>query len=77
MDNKIIKKLNIENYSRKVILNKPDDIRAFDGLSFDKIIGKGKYDLVFAFIFSLEEFIFLLKIIIQNDITRGALIKET
>ncbi|MFT4223082.1 YdeI/OmpD-associated family protein [Dysgonomonas sp.] len=68
MDNTIIKKLNIENYARKVILNKPDDIREFDELSFDKIIGKGKYDLVFAFIFSLEEFIFLLKIIIQNDI---------
>ncbi|MFV0536029.1 MAG: YdeI/OmpD-associated family protein [Dysgonomonas sp.] len=68
MDKTIIKKLNIENYARKVILNKPDDIKVFDELSFDKIIGKGKYDLVFAFIFSLEEFIFLLKIIIQNDI---------
>jgi hypothetical protein len=68
MDNTIIKKLNIEKYNRKVILNKPDDIRAFEALSFDKIIGKGKYDLIFAFIFSLEEFIFLLKIVIQNDI---------
>lgn len=68
MDNTIIEKLNIKNYTRKVILNKPNDIREFDELSFDEIIGKGKYDLVFAFIFSLEEFIFLLKIIIQNDI---------
>lgn len=68
MDNTIIRKLSIEKYNRKVILNKPDDIREFEGLSFDKIIGKGKYDLIFAFIFTLEEFIFLLKIVIQNDI---------
>ncbi len=68
MDSTIIKKLSIENYTRKVILNKPENIREFDEISFDKIIGKGKYDLVFAFIFSLEEFVFLLKIIIQNDI---------
>lgn len=68
MDNAIIKKMNIENYTRKVILNKPENIKEFDEMSFDKIIGKGKYDLVFAFIFSLEEFVLLLKIIIQNDI---------
>ncbi len=60
--------MNFEKYTRKAILNKPDDIKEFDGLSFDEIIDKGKYDLIFAFIFSLDEFILLLKIIIQNDI---------
>lgn len=68
MDNTVIKKLNIEKYTRKVILNKPDDITEFDKLSFDEIINKGKYDMIFAFIFSLEEFILLLKMIIQNDL---------
>ncbi len=68
MNNEIIKKFGVEKYDQKLMLNKPVDIKDFDGLSFDTIISKDKYNLIFAFIFSLDEFTNLLKTIINRDL---------
>jgi len=68
MSNETIKKLSIEKFDKKLILNKPVDINEFDGIVFDMAIKKEKYDLIFAFIFSLDEFINLVKTVIEKDL---------
>jgi hypothetical protein len=52
----IVDKLNLKKYTSKVILNMPEDIDEFRGIDFDTAIGKEKYDLIFTFVFNLEEF---------------------
>jgi hypothetical protein len=68
MNTEIIKKFNIEKFNTKVILDKPNDIADFDGITYDTAIGNGKYNLIFAFIFSLDEFTNLLKNTIDKDL---------
>jgi len=68
MNNEIIKKFGIEKFQQKLILNKPADIHDFDGLSFNTAIDKGKCDLIFVFIFSMEEFVGLLERVINDHL---------
>jgi len=68
MNNEIIKKFGIEKYHQKLILNKPDDISDFDGMTFSTMQNEDRYDLIFAFIFSLNEFSDLLKTVIDNHL---------
>ena len=67
MNNETIQKFAIEKFDKKVILHKPEDIADFDGITFDTVIGKEKYDLIFAFIFSLNEFLNLITTVIEKD----------
>lgn len=64
----IIEKLSLHKYSSKLILHKPDDVKDFDELDYDTSIKKDKYDLVFMFIFHLEDFSKQLKLIIEKDL---------
>jgi hypothetical protein len=68
MNNEIIKKFGIEKFDKKLILNMPDDISDFDGMSFGTFLDQDSYDLIFSFIFSLEEFIGLLKTVIEGNL---------
>ena len=68
MNNEIIKKFGIEKYSQKLFLNIPAGISDFDGMSFCTTLNDDKYDLIFAFIFSLKEFSDLLKTMIDNQL---------
>jgi len=68
MNNETIKKFNIEKFNKKLILNKPADIADFDGINADTIINTEKYDLIFAFIFSIDEFCNLLKTVIEKEL---------
>ena len=68
MNNEIIKKFGIEKYSQKLFLNIPAGISDFDGMSFCTTLNDDKYDLIFAFIFSLKEFSDLLKTVIDNQL---------
>ena len=68
MNNEIINKFAIEKYGQKLILNMPAGISDFDGLSFSTVKDKNNYDLIFAFIFSLDEFTNLLKTVIENNL---------
>ena len=68
MNNEIITKLRIDKFNDKLILNKPEDITSFDGIDFDISIKREKYDLVFAFIFSLDEFSTTVNMLVEKDL---------
>ncbi|WP_045518460.1 YdeI/OmpD-associated family protein [Neobacillus niacini] len=52
----VIEKLNFSKYPSKFILNVPEDIEEFKTLDYDSSIKKAQYDLIFIFIFKLEDF---------------------
>lgn len=64
----IIEKLNLIKYPEKAILHIPEYIDDFKELEYDAEIKKDKYDLIFIFIFSLEEFTKNLQLIIENHL---------
>ena len=66
MNQEIIKKFGIDKFDQKLFLNMPADVLDFDGISFSTKQDKDRYDLIFAFIFSLKEFTYLLKTVIDN-----------
>jgi len=52
----ISEKLNFVKYPTKAILHLPKDIHDFEGMDYDTTLQKDRYDLIFIFIFHLEEF---------------------
>ncbi len=68
MSREIIDKLRIEDYKQKLVLNKPDNIHDFDAINYDTNIKQKSYDLIFAFIFSLNEFTGLLETVISQHL---------
>jgi len=68
MNSEIIKKFGIEKYDQKLILNMPANISDFDGISFNTALGQTNYDLIFSFIFSLEEFTGWLNTVIERNL---------
>ncbi|MBM7655342.1 YdeI/OmpD-associated family protein [Neobacillus cucumis] len=62
----VIEKLNLQKYTDKLILNKPEQIEDFQELEYDSSIKKDKYDLIFHFIFSIEEFTKVLETVIEK-----------
>lgn len=63
----VVEKLKLQQYERKVVLNMPDHVTELDELEFDKNFEAENYDLVFAFVFSLNEFTALLKEIVEQN----------
>lgn len=51
----IMEKLSLAKYPTKAILHIPEDIHEFAGMDFDTTLQKEKYDLIFIFIFHLED----------------------
>ena len=68
MNSETLKKFSIEKFNKKLILNKPADITDFEGLDFGDTIGNEKYDLIFTFIFALDEFASRIKTVIEKDL---------
>ena len=68
MNNEIIKKFAIDKFDKKLILNKPADITDFDGISAGTVLDNDRYDLIFAFILTLNEFTSLLKTVVEKDL---------
>ncbi|MEH7084399.1 YdeI/OmpD-associated family protein [Neobacillus drentensis] len=64
----IVEKLNLNKYDRKLVLNKPEDLDELNGLDYDSSPNKEKYDLIFLFVFSLEEFSQQLQSVIDNQL---------
>ncbi|WP_160722906.1 YdeI/OmpD-associated family protein [Bacillus sp. USDA818B3_A] len=64
----VIEKLNLQKYTNKIILHKPEEIIEFQELEYDSSIKKEKYDLIFSFIFSLEEFSNELQTVIDKQL---------
>lgn len=66
----VIEKLNLNKYPTKLILNKPDDILDFHELEYDTDMKMHQYDLVFQFIFSIEDFLQNLQLIIEKQLVK-------
>lgn len=64
----IIDKLNLHKFPTKAVLYKPEDIREFDEMEFDEALLQEKYDVIFMFIFSLEEFVKGLKQVVDEKL---------
>lgn len=64
----VVEKLNLNKYPRKLILNKPEDLDDFNELDHDSTIKNHPYDLIFIFIFSLDEFSRQLQSVIENHL---------
>ncbi len=63
MDAALSKKLMLDKFSKILMQNKPEGITEFEGLNFDTI-PSDRYDLVFAFVFNLDE---MKKVILRTD----------
>jgi hypothetical protein len=66
----VTEKLNFSKYPEKLILNIPEDIDDFHSVEYDASIKKDRYDLVFVFIFSLEDFSTQLKEIAEKQLVK-------
>lgn len=64
----IIEKLNLNKYPTKLILQVPENMDDFSELEYDSSSKPGKYDLIFIFIFSLEEFTKHLQSVIEKQL---------
>ncbi|MFD1737834.1 YdeI/OmpD-associated family protein [Bacillus salitolerans] len=53
----VLDKLNFSKYPDKLIINLPEDVDDFNSIEYDTTIKDKKYDLVFIFIYTLEEFL--------------------
>ncbi|PKR85342.1 YdeI/OmpD-associated family protein [Heyndrickxia camelliae] len=67
----VIEKLNLTKYPTKLILNKPEDIKDFNELEYDTMMKQEQYDLVFQFIFTIEEFLQNLQFITEKQIVKN------
>jgi Bacteriocin-protection, YdeI or OmpD-Associated len=63
----VSEKLNFSKYPNKLILNIPDDIKDFDDIDYHSAIKNEKYNLVFIFIFSLDDLSKYLKLVVENQ----------
>lgn len=64
----VVEKLTFTKYPRKLILQKPEDMNDFNQIDYDSSIHNGKYDLIFIFIFNLEEFTKQLQTVIEKQL---------
>lgn len=64
----VIEKLGIHNYSTKLILNKPETVHDFEDLHYDTTIKDTRYQFVFIFAFTLEDFTQQLNTIIDKNL---------
>jgi hypothetical protein len=66
----IIEKLNLQKFSSRAILNLPNKLQDFKDLAYDSTIKEEQYDLIFVFIFSLEDFRKHLKAAVEQQLIK-------
>lgn len=54
-DAALVKKLRLEKFSRRLLLQNPGPVTELEGLEFETVANQPPYDLVLAFVFSLDE----------------------
>jgi hypothetical protein len=64
----IVDKLNIQKYATKLLLAPPDNLSDFNELEMDSEIKKAKYQFVFIFVYTIEEFLNYLKVLIDKQL---------
>lgn len=52
----IVDKLSLQKYENRLFLQVPEGVGEFEGLDYDTSIEKDKYDLLFLFMFSMDDF---------------------
>ncbi len=75
MNESITKRLQLEKYADKLLLNKPDNVHEFDVLVYEATEKKQAYDLIITFVFSLDQFMETLQHVIDINLLKpdGAL----
>lgn len=68
----VTEKLSFGKYPTKLILNIPGEIEEFKAIEFDATIKKKEYDLIFIFIFHLEEFAKYLQEIVEKQLIKDS-----
>ena len=68
MNAEILSRLKIHSFNDKLVLNKPQGVDIFDGLTFNTSVVKRKYDIIFVFIFSLDEFSATVRMAVEKDL---------
>jgi Bacteriocin-protection, YdeI or OmpD-Associated len=66
----VVDKLNLAKYSSKLILNIPEDIEDFNELEYDAELEHDQYDLIFVFIFTIEEYEQHLKHVVDKNLLK-------
>jgi hypothetical protein len=67
----VIEKLNLTKYPSRLILNMPGDVEDFNTIEYDTMIKKDQqYDLVFIFVFSLEDFSKYLQEVVEKQLVK-------
>lgn len=66
----VVEKLSLHKYTTKLILSIPEDIEDFKTLEYDDTIKQEKYDLVFVFVYRLEEFTKTLKEVVEKQLVK-------
>lgn len=64
----VIEKLQFNKYPTKLILHTPTDVKDFSEIEFDTTVQKDKYDLIFVFIFNLEDYKKQIKFVIEKQL---------
>ena len=64
----IIEKLNFKKYPTKLVMNIPEGYKDFEDIQYDASIEKEKYDLIFCFIFGIEQFREYVELIINKQL---------
>lgn len=67
MSGLIIDKLRINTFGSVLALDKPEEIHDLDSLIPDNSVKKEKYNTIFAFVFTLDEFMKRLQMVIDKD----------
>ncbi|SDM89325.1 YdeI/OmpD-associated family protein [Bacillus sp. OK048] len=66
----VIEKLNFSKYPAKLILNMPVDVEEFKSIEYDTTINNDQYDLIFTFIFQLEDFVTNLREVVEKQLVK-------
>lgn len=66
----VSEKLNLGKYPTKLILNIPEGIEDFNGLDYDVEMKKDQYDLIFAFVFTIEEYEQHMKQVVDKNLLK-------
>lgn len=66
----IVDKLNLHKYTSKLVLQSPEDVKELNDLEFDTTIEQDQYDMVFIFIYSLEELASYTRMMIDQQLIK-------
>lgn len=66
----VVEKLNFAKFPTKLILNIPEDITEFHEIDYDVELKKDQYDLIFVFVYSLEEYEQYLKEVVEKNLLK-------